>query len=445
MKKVVLSLFCLIFIFGCSKDKKTSKSSAKQIIEFSINSQQAVVDEELKTITLTLTTGTNVEALSPTITLSDQAEVSPESGAVQNFAQPVAYTVTAEDGSTADYTVIVTAALSNEAKITAFAFSKLTPAITATIDQTAKTIKAIVPYGTSVTALVPAITVSGGAIVNPASGAAKNFTDPVQYVVTAKDGTTKATYTATVSIAAQTQGWKLVWQDEFNGTGLPDDTKWNFEKGYVRNDELQYYASKRTENAVQRDGKLVITARNDNASLDGKIREITSASITTKESWLYGRVEVRAKIPSCLGSWPAIWMMPKGNKYGSWPKSGEIDIMEHVGYDPNKVHFNLHSEKYNHTKGTQRSSSYQYTGPHNDYHIYAIEWFADHIDWYFDNTKTFTVNNDNAGWESWPFDQPFYLILNFAFGGSWGGLKGVDKTALPQEYLIDYVRIYQWQ
>ena len=238
---------------------------------------------------------------------------------------------------------------------------------------------------------------------------------------------------------------KLVWADEFNGQGLPDSSKWDYEKGYVRNGEMQYYTAKRLENASMKNGVLVIRALNDSAMIDGAIRPVTSASLITKNkgNWKYGRIEVRAKLPSCLGTWPAIWMMPVKPTYGGWPKSGEIDMMEHVGYQPGKLFFNLHTEKYNHTKNTGRGASIDCSDSNEKFHIYAIEWFEDRIDWYFDETKVFTVKNDEPGWEAWPFDQPFYLILNFAFGGAWGGQKGVDLKALPQQFMIDYARVFQ--
>jgi len=237
---------------------------------------------------------------------------------------------------------------------------------------------------------------------------------------------------------------KLVWNDEFDGKGLPDKEKWSYEKGYVRNREMQYYTVERIENAELRDGTLVITARNDKAVIGGQERAITSASLHSKDKgdWLYGRIEARAKVPSCLGSWPAIWMMPSKPKYGGWPKSGEIDILEHVGFEPDKVHFNLHTEKYNHTKNTGRGTSIDFKNPHEDFHIYAVEWFEDHIDWYFDDRKVFTVKNDEPGWEAWPFDQPFHVKVNFAFGGSWGASKGVNPDALPQEFIVEYVRVF---
>ena len=238
---------------------------------------------------------------------------------------------------------------------------------------------------------------------------------------------------------------QLVWSDEFDGVGLPDANKWSYEKGYVRNGEMQYYTVERAENAVRRNGNLVITALNDSVMIDGRIRAVTSASVISKGKgdWKYGRIEVRAKLPSCLGSWPAIWMMPTTSVYGGWPRSGEIDILEHVGYEPDNVHFALHTSKYNHSRGTGRSTSVSCSDSYTKYYVYAVEWFEDHIDWFLDNKKVFTVQNDDEGWESWPLDQPFYLIINFAFGGGWGARNGVDLKQLPQEYFIDYVRVYQ--
>jgi beta-glucanase (GH16 family) len=189
----------------------------------------------------------------------------------------------------------------------------------------------------------------------------------------------------------------------------------------------------------------VIAAVNDSLKIGEKIFPVTSASINTKNKgdWKYGRIEVRAKLPSCLGSWPAIWMMSTKSTFGSWPRSGEIDIMEHVGYDPDKVHFNVHTEKYNHTKNTGRGIGINHPNTDKEFNIYAIEWFEDRIDWYLNEKKVFTVENNEKTHEAWPFDYEFYLIINFAFGGSWGAVKGVDFNALPQYYYIDYVRIYQ--
>jgi len=238
---------------------------------------------------------------------------------------------------------------------------------------------------------------------------------------------------------------QLVWSDEFDYKGLPDSAKWGYERGYVRNREMQYYTVGRLENARVENGHLIIEALNDSAMIEGNVRPVTSASLITrnKGDWKYGRIEVRAKLPSCLGTWPAIWMMPTRSTYGGWPRSGEIDIMEHVGYQPGKIHFFLHTEKYNHTKGSGRGTSIDCSDASEKFHVYAVEWFEDKIDWYFDDKKVFTILNDEPGWEAWPLDHSFYLILNFAFGGAWGGSQGVDLSALPQKYFIDYVRVFQ--
>lgn len=237
---------------------------------------------------------------------------------------------------------------------------------------------------------------------------------------------------------------KLVWSDEFNVNGLPDSQKWNYEQGYIRNKELQYYTAARKENAMVNGGFLTITATNDSLKVDGKVYPITSASLTTngKKDWTYGRFEVRARIPSSLGTWPAIWMLGT-DKSSGWPACGEIDILEHVGYMPDTIHFNVHTSKYNHVKKTQKGIKIPYPAPYRDFHVYAIEWFKDRIDWYMDDQKVFTFNNEGEGTASWPFDKPQYLILNLAFGGAWGGSKGVDISSLPQKFLIDYVRVFQ--
>ena len=238
---------------------------------------------------------------------------------------------------------------------------------------------------------------------------------------------------------------KLVFQDEFKSDGLPDSKRWTYECGYVRNGEKQYYTNGRIENCFQKDGMLHIVARNDSARIDGKICPVTSASLTTSElhNWKYCYVEVRAKLPSFRGSWPAIWMMPQHSVYGNWPKSGEIDIMEHVGYAPENVHFAAHCEKFNHAVGIQKNHSEPIANIDSQFHTYALEWTEDRLTWLVDGVEYFTVTKPEGNWESWPYDQPFYLILNLAVGGGWGGQKGVDYSAMPQTYTIDYVRIFQ--
>ena len=258
---------------------------------------------------------------------------------------------------------------------------------------------------------------------------------------------------------AQAGEWSLVWSDEFDYDGPPNEAKWNYEQGFVRNQELQYYTKARKENARVGSGHLIIEARkedwpNPDYSPDSSSRrwqrsrekaEYTSASLITKDkaSWTYGRIEVRAKLPAGRGVWPAVWMLGTNIGEVGWPKCGEIDIMEYVGFDPNTVYANVHMAKYNHVKGTGKGSKIKADKPYASFHTYAIEWTPERMDFFFDENKYFTFENEHGGVDVWPFDQPHYLILNLAIGGSWGGQKGIDESIFPQQFLIDYVRVYQ--
>lgn len=242
---------------------------------------------------------------------------------------------------------------------------------------------------------------------------------------------------------------KMVWNDEFDGTGLPDDSKWSYEKGYIRGGELQYYAEKRIENSYRQDGLLHLVARQDSAVIDGEMRPMSSASIITrnKAAWLYGYVEVRAKVPymAGIGTWPAIWMMPQDDFYGGWPRSGEIDIMEYVASDYRYVHFSQHSYKYTNVDGANKHKTIKSYCPtaYTEFHTYGLQWTPETMIWYLDGVQKFKVNNAEHLWSSWPFNKSFYLLLNLAMGG-WGG--STDRTLLrdnPQDYQVDYVRVFQ--
>lgn len=253
-----------------------------------------------------------------------------------------------------------------------------------------------------------------------------------------------------------TNGWTLVWADEFDKPGLPDPAKWTYEEGFVRNNELQYYTKGRQENARVEGGRLIIESRLEKFpnpaykagakdSRHGReFAEYTSASVTSRGlgEWKHARVEVRAKIPHGRGTWPAIWMLGADRTAG-WPSCGEIDIMEFVGHDPDTIHGTVHTGKYNHVKGTAKGSQFHLKAPYDDFHLYAVEWDADKMDFFVDGNKYFTFTNEHSGVEAWPFDKPQYLILNTAIGGEWGGQKGVDNAIFPQKFEIDYVRIYQ--
>ena len=237
----------------------------------------------------------------------------------------------------------------------------------------------------------------------------------------------------------------LVWSDEFNINGLPDASKWSYDIGGNAtgwgNNELQYYTQARLENAEVKDDFLYITARKE--SFGGK--DYTSARLITKlkGDWLYGRVEIRAKLPDGRGMWPAIWMLPTDWAYGGWPASGEIDIMENVGYNPYVIVASAHTESYNHAIGTQKSANINVATCYSDFHVYALEWEVKEYRVYVDNKLYFTFKNEGTGYKVWPFDKRFHLLLNVAVGGNWGGAQGVDNTIFPRQMVVDYVRIYQ--
>jgi beta-glucanase (GH16 family) len=238
--------------------------------------------------------------------------------------------------------------------------------------------------------------------------------------------------------------WKLVWSDEFDYTGLPDANKWGYDVGGNGwgNNELQYYSDKRSENARVENGRLVIEARKE--SLGGRI--YTSARLITKGKgdWKYGRLEIRAKLPKGVGTWPAIWML-NSNTPLKWPDDGEIDIMEHVGFDQGKVHGTVHTKKYNHSVGTQKGSNVQVTDCSETFHIYKMEWNSNSIKVGVDDNYYFTFSNDNSGNDAWPFFNKFHLLLNIAVGGNWGGQQGIDSNIWPQRMEVDYVRVWQLQ
>lgn len=243
------------------------------------------------------------------------------------------------------------------------------------------------------------------------------------------------------------QTYQLVWSDEFSKDGEPDNTKWVYDMGdgcpgvcQWGNQELQYYTSD-SSNVYVRNGYLFITARKENKGS----REFTSARLKTKGKgdWTYGKIEVRAKLPTGRGTWPAIWMLPTQSVYGGWPKSGEIDIMEHVGYEPDSIFGTVHTTSYNHIIGTQKGGAVYSGDCEKSFHVYGIEWNEQKIDFFVDGNIFFTFKNENKTNKEWPFDQPFHLLLNVAAGGNWGGKKGVDMNIWPQQMVVDYVRVYQ--
>jgi len=252
---------------------------------------------------------------------------------------------------------------------------------------------------------------------------------------------------AGMACAQERAGWTLVWSDEFDKPGLPDTAKWTYEKGFVRNKEAQYYTEARKENARVEEGRLIIEGRKEEyKGPDGKEAHYTAASITTEGKFdlTYGRVEVRAKLPRGRGMWPAIWMLGTNISSVGWPKCGEIDIMEFVGHDPDKVFANVHWFGVEKGRHTSLGGNLKKQKPSDDFHVYAVEWFADRMDFYYDENKYFSYPVERAGKDDQnPFHKPHYLLMNLAIGGSWGGKKGIDDTIFPQRYVFDYVRVYK--
>lgn len=249
--------------------------------------------------------------------------------------------------------------------------------------------------------------------------------------------------------------WKLIWQDEFNYTGTPDTSKWSYEVGHIRNNEQQYYTYARKENVWVNNGVLCITGRKEKISNENyktgsndwrykdSIAHYTSASLNTlgKAEWQYGRIEVKAKLPEGGGIWPAIWMMGANRFLVGWPKCGEIDIMEHIGNHPTDIYATIHfpdSVQKSRSSGSKLNDS----TVSSRFHIYAMEWDEKKIDILFDEIKVHSFIIDSAGiCQSNIFRKPFYLLINLAMGANWPG--PIDDSVLPQQYLIDYVRVYK--
>lgn len=245
-----------------------------------------------------------------------------------------------------------------------------------------------------------------------------------------------------INIFAQNDDYKLVWADEFESNVINTDN-WNYEIGGNGwgNQELQYYTD-RADNSFIRDGKLVIKAKKE----EYENRNFTSARLTTKGKAFvkYGKIEARIKLPSGKGTWPAFWMMPQNSEYGAWPRSGEIDIMEHVGSKPDMISFAVHTRNQNGSSGNNWHNQITLGNVEHEFHTYSIEWLEDRIVFNVDDVKQVTYWNNLLGdYKFWPFDKEFYVILNLALGGLMGG--PIDATIFDSdiEMEVDYVRIYQ--
>jgi beta-glucanase (GH16 family) len=250
--------------------------------------------------------------------------------------------------------------------------------------------------------------------------------------------------------------WQLVWSDEFNYTGLPNPQKWDYEAGFNRNEESQWYTRHKLENARVENGLLIIEARKERVinpnyragasswRQNRPYAEYTSASLMTrgKAAWKLGRIEVRAKLPQGKGLWPAIWTLGANIGEVGYPLCGEIDIMEYYGKTPGLVFSNVHYDR--HGKRASFPGRVDITGSINEFHVYAIEWDEKKIDFFVDRVKYLSFPVDMSdGASGNPFLKEHYLLINLALGGASGGV--IDDSALPAQFLIDYVRIYQWR
>ena len=237
--------------------------------------------------------------------------------------------------------------------------------------------------------------------------------------------------------------WKLSWSEEFNYNGLPDSNRWNYDVGGHGwgNNELEYYTHAAISNAEVSNGSLKLMALRQKMN----DREYTSARLVTKGKvdFTYSKIEIRAKLPAGRGLWPAIWML--GTNIGSvtWPDCGEIDIMEHVGFEKDSVFGTIHTKAYNHMKGTQKGNKIFISNPYNEYHLYSIEWTPERMDFFLDNTLYNHIGNEHKTAAEWPFDSPFYLLMNIAVGGNLGGKHGIDENVFPATMEVDYIRVYK--
>ena len=229
---------------------------------------------------------------------------------------------------------------------------------------------------------------------------------------------------------------KLIFEENFN-KNLIDEGKWNvLEYNRMANGELQAYLK---DNVKVENGNLIITSKSEKL-LE---REFTSGKLTTKGKFSFckGKIEVVAKLPTAVGSWPAIWMMPEDTT-GGWPKCGEIDIMEHVGHKKNEAFFSIHTKDYNHTIGTQFTKTINIANLTEGFHKYSFIWMDDKLEWLVDDITYFEVHRHQLPIEgNWPFDKNYYLILNSAVGGNFCEGK-LNKDDFPCEFIIKSIKVF---
>ena len=276
---------------------------------------------------------------------------------------------------------------------------------------------------------------------------ANPYTEARSGSVTIMSGAARKSVTVSQSAAEKPaynapDGYTLVWNDEFDSGSELNGNDWTHEvqgSGWV-NHELQNYVNHKSP-----EGNLVTEIKNGHLQIhcfkeNGKVYS-GRVYAKVKEGWTYGYIEASIKLPSGKGTWPAFWMMPVN--FHSWPADGEIDIMEEVGVNPNYVSSSLHANAHVHSNNTQVTHEMKCEGAEGEFHKYAILWTAKNITTYVDGQEQLSYDNRGLGRDDWPYDDPFYIIFNLAWGGDWGGWNGVNESALPVTMEVDYVRVFQ--
>ena len=455
----VLATTAVVSLSCCSDDEGggngNSGGGTTSDVTFTITPESAEVDFNKQTVDFSITATSDWSISSEDLWVS----VSP-SGGLKNKATTVTATISANtDQNTRTTNLIVKSGSERKAIV-----------VTQTPDEKASVTPAAISLGGQATATSITITsnvawtlTADQTWITPAATTGKAGTCEVAISITENDTQEARTGKITIS-SSQSQkelttievsqisdhivtpdGYTLVWNDEFNQDAKDvSSALWRFENWpayFVNDEEQRYVAGGKLGNnytAWVENGILNIRAMKVNG-------EIISARMNSKGSWKYGYMEARINLPSGKGTWPAFWMMPDDQSLG-WPKCGEIDIMEEVGCDPNRTSSSIHTGKYNHTIGTQKTAERYTADAEGTFHIYALEWTESYIKTYVDGEQLFYFANDGKNdVETWPFNKAFYITLNLAWGGMWGGYKGTDESALPATMQVDYVRVFQKQ
>lgn len=461
MKKIIFSLLLssMVVFTGCGSDDEGGGNSnpgggtPSGATTITVTPESAQIDYNKQTVEFSVTSVGDWSIKSD----ADWATVSP-SGGLKNKATTVKATVSANSGQENRVATLTIKSGSTTKNIT----------ITQTPDEKASASPSKLSMGgqaqtstVSITANVDWTLSVDQSWVTPATTSGKAGVTSVDFAIAENTDDSDREATITIASANKTlceikvnqlsdaivapEGYHLVWNDEFNTGDKPSKSDWWYEvanPGWVNNELQRYVADGANGTAVIENGILKITAKKLSNG------EIVSARVNTNQGWTYGYFEARLKLPKGLGTWPAFWMMPTSGG-GNWPACGEIDIMEHVGADLNQVSSSIHCQAYYHAINTQKTAAKYLAGATDEFHTYALEWTDEWIRSYVDGVQLFYYNPDSYSLgrnsDTWPFNKPFQLKLNLAWGGDWGGYKGVDEKAIEagQVYEIDYVRVFQ--